>query len=77
MVFYESVHCGIIRIKFNEQYLWQYFRERNIRPQQKIRDIAFVVEGALNDFQWKRPLDLDEFIAQVYYKLCKKNDIKV
>ena len=71
MVFYETVHAGILRIDFNEQYLWAWFRKKDINPPQHgnfVRNLAYLVEGRLNEWDWNRPLILEEVISSVYYK---------
>ena len=71
MVFYETVHAGILRISFNEQYLWVWFRKKNIDPPRYgnfVKNLAYRVEGKLNDWDWERPMILEEIISAVYYK---------
>ena len=76
MVYYDSVHSGICRVQFNEQYLWAWFRKKNIKidsSSTKIREMAYLVEGELNGWDWggNRSLSLDELISRVYYKECQ------
>ena len=72
MVFYDSIHTGIIRIEFNEQYLWSWLRKKELTPPAgDIRPLCYEVEGQLNGWDWSRPLHLDELISSVFYKYEK------
>ena len=76
MVFYETIHSGILRISFNEQYLWHWFRTENIEPPQNLMKILSLrIEGRLNDWNWKKSLTLDEVISSVYYKHTHEKQI--
>ncbi len=70
MVFYETIHAGILRIEFNEQYLWGWFRKKNITPKHGnfVRNLAYLVEGKLNEWDWNKSMNLEEVISAVYYK---------
>ena len=71
MVFYETIHAGILRIEVNEQYLWAWFTKKNINAPRHgnfVRNLAYLVEGRLNDWDWTKPLVLEEVISSVYYK---------
>jgi hypothetical protein len=69
MVYYDTIHAGILRISFNEQYLWLWFRKNNkIPPLQSMEDLSHLVEGRLNEWNWNKPMILNELISTVYYK---------
>jgi hypothetical protein len=69
MTFYDSIYCGILRISYNEQHLWSWFRKKNIEPPRNhVKQLAEKVEGLLNGWDWNKSMSLDEVISAVYYK---------
>ena len=68
MVFYETVHAGIIRCNLNEQYVWSWFRKNKIDPPTDIHSLCHLIEGALNEWNWDVPLILNAIISREYYK---------
>ena len=69
MVFYECVHTGILRVQFNEQYLWAWLTKHNIdKTNIDVRALSYLVEGEINGWDWQKPMCLNELISSVYYK---------
>ena len=77
MVFYDTVYAGILRIAYNEQHLWSWFRQKDINPPlADMRELSYLIEGELNGWDWDKPLVLSHLISKVYYK-WKANDEKI
>jgi hypothetical protein len=72
MPFYESVHCGIIRVKLNEQFVWQVLKKRDITnfKTSHVKKIANVVEDAVNCYTGGN-LNIEELIIESYYNIVK------
>ena len=76
MPFYESLHCGIMRISLNEQYIWKWLSENEKISSVDVRVFTLLVEDALHlhDYE-KGSLDLQFLISEVYKAYAgKKQD---
>ena len=68
MVFYESVHCGILRIEINEQFIWSWLTQHDKSKNIDVNRLALLCEDELNMHAFCKPLILDEIIMRVYRK---------
>jgi hypothetical protein len=73
MPFYETVHCGlgILKIEINEQYVWYWLTKHN-KEKFHVEQLCFSIEGALESWDWDRPLHLDSLILCEYTKHVKR-----
>ena len=69
MPFYESVHCGVLRISLNEQFIWKWLAENNKISSINVSLFTLLVEDALHTHDWEKyPLDLNILISKTYKK---------
>jgi len=75
MPFYESVHCGIIRVELNEQYVWKVLRSKELNDfkPDEVKIICYKVEDELNCYAGGR-INVDELIVKYYFKDKDKCD---
>jgi hypothetical protein len=68
MPFYESLYCGILHIRLNEQYIYKIFCEEGITAHAgEIKDLANCVEDELNMWPWDtKSLNLKALILSAY-----------
>ena len=75
MPYYDTLHAGYWRVKFNEQYCWKWLRDHDIPFGRgfNVPKLALLVEDTLNMCDFSKPVDVNKIIAEEFQRLINKD----